>query len=192
MSERKWYLGRFKGTPDLPRNRVYLRDFSWDCGWYWGGGYIGNDSFHAHFDGAFLDRPDSRGHVLSNKYIFLDPWTEPPSYYRNLSPSERVLRVSNGASVWEPLSYFLDDAQYDANEWWRIKDLFKQFYALRDAAEVFRYGGHCTSTGRDPRELVPSNEALLNDHIRDVIIPLVRQALDKVPAPTVETPTQES
>jgi len=28
----------------------YLYDFSWDCDWYWGGGYVGNKHFHHHFD----------------------------------------------------------------------------------------------------------------------------------------------
>ena len=34
-------------------------------------------------------------------------------------------------------------------------DLFKQFYALKTAAEVFQYGGggHCISEGRNPAEI---------------------------------------
>ena len=34
---------------------VWLRDFSWDCGWSWGGGYIGNRSCHYHFDSFYKD-----------------------------------------------------------------------------------------------------------------------------------------
>ena len=30
-------------------------------------------------------------------------------------------------------------------EWWVIRDLFVQAYALRKAAEVYRYGGHQTT-----------------------------------------------
>lgn len=33
----------------------YLRKHSWDCEWYWGMGYIGNDSLHTHFDSMFLN-----------------------------------------------------------------------------------------------------------------------------------------
>jgi len=29
----------------------YLYDFSWDCDWYWGGGYVGNKHLHHHFNG---------------------------------------------------------------------------------------------------------------------------------------------
>lgn len=28
----------------------YLYDFSWDCDWYWGGGYVGNKHSHHHFE----------------------------------------------------------------------------------------------------------------------------------------------
>jgi len=29
----------------------YLYDFTWDCDWYWGGGYVGNRNLHHHFKG---------------------------------------------------------------------------------------------------------------------------------------------
>lgn len=28
---------------------LYLDKHSWDCGWYWGFGYIGNKNLHTHF-----------------------------------------------------------------------------------------------------------------------------------------------
>ena len=30
---------------------IYLDGFSWDCGWYWGFGYLGNKNCHYHVDG---------------------------------------------------------------------------------------------------------------------------------------------
>jgi hypothetical protein len=170
--KKKWLLGYTKVDRYGSREPVYLEDFSWDCEWYWGGGYIGNKNFHAHFDGAFLSEPDSRGHCLGS---FYDPWTRLPEYLEE----SNVSRIKNGASVWEDLSFFLDDPQYNANEWWRIKDLFKQFYALRAAAEVFHSGGHCTSKGRADAEISPEMEATINKHISEVIIPEIRKAMDK-------------
>ena len=35
-------LGRTDGVSVSHSSVEYLRDFSWDCGWYWGGFYIGN------------------------------------------------------------------------------------------------------------------------------------------------------
>lgn len=170
MEKTKWYLGKLKNHPELP-NGVFLEDFSWDCDWYWGGGYIGNRDFHCHFDGCFLEVPDIRGHPLGN---FITPWTKLPDYIK----PENCTVLRNGCAIWEPLSVFLDDPQYTENEWWRIKDLFKQFYVLKAAAECYQYGGHCTSKGRQPNETNKEMQDRINAHIRDVIIPLTRKALN--------------
>ncbi len=100
MSKDKWYLGKLIGTG----SRVYLEDFSWNCNWYWGGGYLINSRFHAHFDGAFLDTVDLRGHPLDSQYTFLTPWQPIPQHLKK----ENVRRIANGASVWMDLSFFLD------------------------------------------------------------------------------------
>jgi hypothetical protein len=168
--KKRWYLGRTKGNHS---EAIYLEDFSWDCGWYWGGGYIGNRNMHCHFDGCFLDIPDIRGHSLGGQFV--TPWT-PESQY--LKKADMVV-INNGCSVWEPLSFFLDEAQYSEREWWRIKDLFKQFYALRAAAECFQYGGHCTSEARNPLEINKEMQDKINAHIGNVIIPEIRKVLNK-------------
>jgi hypothetical protein len=31
--------------------KIYLSPPSWDCGWYWGFGYLGNKNCHSHVDG---------------------------------------------------------------------------------------------------------------------------------------------
>lgn len=172
MEKKKWLLGYTKKNRYGTMEPVYLEDFSWDCGWYWGGGYIENRNFHTHFNGCFLNTPDSRGHSLGN---FFDPWTKLPAHLTALD----VSIIKNGASIWESLDFFLDDAQYTERQWWRIKDLFKQFYALRAAAETFQYGGHCTSDGRNDAEINKDMAAKINDHIRTVIIPEVHKVLNR-------------
>lgn len=37
------YIGEFEGE------KVFLASPSWDCGWYWGFGYIQNSNLHTHF-----------------------------------------------------------------------------------------------------------------------------------------------
>lgn len=144
---------------------IYLEGFSWDCDWYWGGGYIGNKNMHCHFDGCFLDVPDRRGHPLGN---FITPWDS--------GKTGAVIR--NGCSVWESIETFLEDVpEHISKNWWRIKDLYKQFYRLRDAAEVFRYGGHCTSIGRTEAELRPDLADTINKHIEDIIIPEIMKVV---------------
>jgi hypothetical protein len=159
----KVLLGYIKDT----KYPVFLRGFEWDCNWYYGGGYIGNNNFHAHFDGAFLDTPDVRGHCLGN---FCTPWDT-----EKLKNGYKA--IDNGASIWEDLDFFLDDAKYTPQEWWRIKDLYKQFYVLRQASEVLQYGGHCTASGRTEAEINKPMAEAINTHIQDVIIPEIVKAL---------------
>lgn len=98
------YLGRMKDGAGnwLNGEAVYLTKHQWDCGWYWGFGYLGNSRCHAHFDTTFL-----RGVLLASE----------------------IFESTN-----------ISDA-----DWWVIRDLFVQAYALRQAAEVYRYGGHQTT-----------------------------------------------
>ena len=35
---------------------IYLSAPSWDCGWYWGFGYLGNKDCHYHVDGMNKDK----------------------------------------------------------------------------------------------------------------------------------------
>lgn len=159
----KQYLGKTKDT----KERIYLEGFSWDCEWYWGGGYVGNKNLLCHFDGCFLEVPDRRGHPLGN---FITPWDS----------DKKGTVVRNGCSVWEDIKFFLDDVpEHISKNWWRIKDLYKQFYRLRDAAEVFRYGGRCTSQGRVEAEKRPDLADAINTHIKDVIIPEIIKVVVK-------------
>lgn len=45
----KVFLGKVDGE------KIYLSAPSWDCGWYWGFGYLGNNNCHYHVDGLMRD-----------------------------------------------------------------------------------------------------------------------------------------
>ena len=87
---------------------VWLEKHKWDCGWYWGFGYVGNLRCHFHFE-ALLYPKDANNTV---QYL---------------------------ASELFEKTCITDD------EWWVIRDLFVQAYALKGAAEVYRHGGHQTT-----------------------------------------------
>ncbi len=40
----------FLGTGAKGEGRLYLEKHSWDCDWYWGFGYIGNNHLHMHIE----------------------------------------------------------------------------------------------------------------------------------------------
>ena len=82
--------------------RLYLSKHSWDCGWYWGFGYIGNSRLHMHIDS-----------LINGEYDV-----------------NKIFDGSTGITQ---------------DQWWIIRDLFRQAYALKAAAEVYQYGGHQTS-----------------------------------------------
>ena len=82
--------------------RLYLSKHSWDCGWYWGFGYIGNSRLHMHIDS-----------LINGEYDV-----------------NKIFDGSTGITQ---------------DQWWIIRDLFRQAYALKAAAEVYQYGGHQTT-----------------------------------------------
>ena len=104
MATKKIYLGKIKKDfkdSTIANENLYLDKHSWDCGWYWRFGYIGNRNLHCHFDGHLLYK-------------------------------------------WEISDIFVEPL-YTQSTWYAIQDLFKQAYALKSAAEVYRLGGHITS-----------------------------------------------
>lgn len=56
----------------LDGENVRLARPSWDCGWYWGFGYIQNRNLHTHFDS--FDRENNRNMRDSIKARFTE-WT---------------------------------------------------------------------------------------------------------------------
>ena len=104
MATEKIFLGKIKKDFEdstIANENLYLDKHSWDCGWYWGFGYIGNRNLHCHFDGHLLYK-------------------------------------------WDVDKIF-DKPQYSQGTWYNIQDLFKQAYALKNAAAVYHSGGHITS-----------------------------------------------
>lgn len=50
ITYKKIFLGYAEGIKKVS-NRVYLSPPSFDCGWYWGFGYLGNATSHYHVSG---------------------------------------------------------------------------------------------------------------------------------------------
>ena len=99
-AKEKIYLGQLAYGPVHEGEKIWLEKHSWDCGWYWGFGYIGNRGLHFHID-SLIKAP---------------------------APCEA--------------SRLFSKTKISDNDWWIIRDLFKQAYALKTAAEVYRHGGH--------------------------------------------------
>ena len=103
---------------------LWLESPSWDCGWYWGFGYVEtytrhkspsssrDISSHSHFGGLVGFKNEHGNYV----------------HHLNESPKMKETVLSNSES-------------------WQLSDLMKSFYALRKVAEIFHTGNsHLTST----------------------------------------------
>lgn len=135
-NQEKIYIGR------IDNESIYLSKHSWNCGWYWGFGYVGNNNLHFHIS-SLINEKDDKG-----KY---------PEYEVN-----QVFQ--NSIAFNSPV--------FTQKQWWVIRDLFIQAYALKKSAEVFRYGGHQTTlTGvTDILKDTTINEIITEELFKEVLI----------------------
>lgn len=120
---------------DTDGRNVWLEAPSWNCGWYWGFGYIerythnrspGNSrdiESHSHWDTGIIGQheyydTDKGCFRLSSDYI----------HHLNESPDFQATVLTDKES-------------------WELADLIKSFYTLREAAGLYNRGGsHLTTT----------------------------------------------
>lgn len=98
---------------DANGTNYWLEEPSWDCGWYWGFGYIetytnnncpaksSDIDSHQHFDSLFLNGPECARDLFKK--------------------------------------FFVETTLTDS-EIWELCDYMKTFYTLKSAAELFRHG----------------------------------------------------
>ena len=146
---------------------VYLESPSWDCGWYWGFGYIErytnktNPSIardvirHSHWDGEIVGQKRvydvNKKCWVNRKYI----------HHINENP--------------EFISTVLTD-----HESWVLAELMRSFYILKKAAEFYHHGGAYITTN-PLSDFFKSKEQY--DHINIVLLPRLFEEIDKILTP---------
>ena len=58
----------FFGTRKCDNKTIYITKPSWECGWYWSFGYLGNSNEHYHLKGYSNGRNISMYDALLNDY----------------------------------------------------------------------------------------------------------------------------
>lgn len=132
---------------DVNGKKYYLAEASWDCGWYWGGGYIKTYTnnrnprlsrdieSHQHFDGMFL---------------------------------------SGKANGYDKFKSFFVKTPFTDDEIWRIVELMQSFYIARRYSDMLATGGaHYTS---NPASGIIKCDAEYN-RINKEVIPAIMQEL---------------
>ena len=144
---------------------IWLEKASWDCGWYWGFGYIetytNNNSpsksrdisSHSHWSGLVgkqeIYNHEKRCFVLSSDYI----------HHLNDNPD-------------------LESTVLTDSESWELADLMQTFYTLKDTAELFHSGNsHLTATEIDLKD------AEMENYINKVLLPKVFERIYQILTP---------
>ena len=160
--ETKWKDKIFFGTREEDNACIWLSRPSWDCGWYWGFGYLGNREVHYHLK-SYQDRnrvlKDDKGDLCvvterRNKHMYdclLEDYDLNPKIKKNL---------------------------------WEFCELVETIYTLKEAAEVLGRGG--SHYANNPcKEIIINKEEV--ERINKVVIPAMLDALyDLMTASTEE------
>jgi len=158
-----YLLGQYKdGT------FFYLQAPSWDCGWYWGFGYIttytNNNrspenskdiSIHSHFSG-----------LLGKQKIYNAEkhcWELSSEYAHKLSDNKEI-----------------DKTVLTEKEEWTLSELVNTAYALKETAEVLGRGGSHTTT--NPCQDIIKNEQEVK-RINEIVLPAIFKEIENLLIP---------
>lgn len=139
---------------DESGRRYWLEAPSWDCGWYWGFGYVEtytNNRYpgksrdiesHQHIDSCFMGNIDG-------KYIY---------------------------NIYDaPL---LAATTFSEAEGWELSELFSQFYTLKKSAALFN--GCSSNVAKTTVQHDKSKCTEMEKHINEVMIPAVTSRIIEI------------
>lgn len=153
-----------KGAVLLGKNRDGIKEWlqppSWDCGWYWGFGYLQTPRSHRHFSGL----------VGQQEYYDYEKgiWRK-GEYVHNIYDSPELVETT-----------------FTSNEGWKLSELFKQFYLLQSMAEyTHKTPAGCRVT-TSPVEQDDEKMKQWHKEINEVMIPKVTAEIMRMLTPVAE------
>lgn len=172
------------------RKPLYLRPPSWDCGWYWGFGYLGNKSSHYHVKS--LMKEASFIQSTTGIIIALDGLPEYAKIWRSLSELFTQFYV-----LKEFAEYCSRGGHCHISSYPKIQDgeiMFRNFYWCNVTAipnvfvEIYRQIGLMYNV---PIELelpkIMFTEALYTDAVRYGLEPVIEPRIIPIPVPSTQT-----
>ena len=133
---------------------MYLEAASWDCGWYWGFGYIETYTNNAN--------PEKSHDINSHSH-----WSSLVGQQERYDLGKQCFVKSNY------VHHLYDNTDIVATvltekESWELADLMQSFYTLKDTAEIYHSGNsHLTNTDIDLKDQDAET------HINKVLIPKI-------------------
>lgn len=141
----KVFIGKRDGE------RIYLSAPSFDCGWYWGFGYLGNKNCHYHVDGL----------TKHEKYN-----------------SEKKVWEYEFTNLYDGFKkHFGDTLIVNDSDLWTLCELFKTFYTLKECAEVLGRGGS-HYTNNPCKDIIINKQE--TERINNVVLPEIFEEIYKI------------
>lgn len=131
---------------------IYLDAPSWDCGWYWGFGYLGNKNCHYHVDRltkieTYNHEAKAFTHEIVNLY---------DGFKRHFGDTFIIKRDKDV---------------------WTLAELFKTFYILKETAEVLWNG--CSHLASNPcKDFIINKDEVMR--INGIVLPQIFEEIYKV------------
>ena len=130
---------------------IYLSPPSWDCGWYWGFGYLGNRNCHYHVDGL----------------------TKHKTY--NFEKKCFEYEFTNLYDAF--IKHFGNTLKVRKSDLWTLVELFQTFYDLKKTAEILGRGGsNCTTN--PAKEIIINNDEVTR--INNIVLPQIFEEIYKI------------
>lgn len=140
---------------DKEGNLYWLESATFDCGWYWGFGYVETYTNN--------NSPSKSKDIKSHQHI------------------QSLLGKQSSGEYIHNLYDFFDSPAFNENEGWTLSELFRTFYILKETAELYHIGG--TNTAKNPLTAVLQNEEE-EKRINEVLMPAVFQEIYKILSPS--------
>lgn len=148
--------------------KVWLEAPSWDCEWYWGFGYIETYTNNAS--------PGDSKDIESHQHINSSVMGQMFNYDYENGKEYKGEYIHN---IYE--SPFFKSVTFSESEGWELSELFKQFYTLRESAEMFGRGSCHISTSKATQGVLKRKEWA--DTINQDIIPQVTKRILEILTP---------
>lgn len=131
--------------------KIYLTPPSWDCGWYWGFGYLGNKNCHYHISG--LEKIETY----------------------NFDKKVREYEFVNLKDGFD--RHFGDTFIIRESDKWVFAELFSTFYKLKETTEVLGRGGSHLTTNPISDLIKNADEV---KRINDIVMPQLFDEIYKI------------
>lgn len=132
--------------------KCYLEQASWDCNWYWGFGYIETYTNDKS--------PETSRDIDSHRHfdgLFLDK------------------------NIFDSFKDFFEETPLTNDEIWQLLGYMKEFYTMREYADLLHSGNHITSKAKNIKEEKNETENIKEyNRINQILLPELFEKIYKL------------